>query len=229
VLGRLSQYNHYLENMAARLSHEIRTPVAVVKSSLENLELIEDKNSEQAHTFVHRAKEGLARLSLILHSMSEATRLEQVLQGYQKSEVDLVPLLEHYVHGLNAYSATPVVLHCEPQTMVIKASPDLLTQMLDKVTSNAMDFAFEGSTIDIYLRGNGAIEVVNTGPAIKAAMKEELFNLMVSVRDKNTDALHLGLGLYMAKLIAEFHEMAISIDNGEQDNQVVVKIEKGGE
>lgn len=229
VLGRLSQYNHYLENMAARLSHEIRTPVAVVKSSLENLELIEDKNSEQAHTFVHRAKEGLARLSLILHSMSEATRLEQVLQGYQKSEVDLVPLLEHYVHGLNAYSATPVELHCEPKTMLIQASPDLLTQMLDKVTSNAMDFAFEGSTIDIYLRGNGAIEVVNTGPSIKAAMKEELFNLMVSVRDKNTDALHLGLGLYMAKLIAEFHEMAISIDNGEQANQVVVRIEKGRE
>ena len=37
VLERLAQYNHYLENMAARLSHELRTPVAIVNSSLENL------------------------------------------------------------------------------------------------------------------------------------------------------------------------------------------------
>ena len=77
VLSRLQQYNSYLENMASRLSHELRTPIAVVKSSLDMLSHVND-TSQQA-VFVERAQSGVNRLSTILNSMSEATRLEQAI------------------------------------------------------------------------------------------------------------------------------------------------------
>ena len=64
VLSKLNQYNSYLENMASRLSHELRTPVAIVNSSLDNLSLEQHSSDNQA--YIDRAKEGIKRLSKIL-------------------------------------------------------------------------------------------------------------------------------------------------------------------
>jgi methyl-accepting chemotaxis protein len=82
IVERLSQYTSYLENMSSRLSHELRTPVTVVRSSIENLSM----NSADPETAVYiaRAEEGISRLNLILTSMSEATRLEQMLETSDK-------------------------------------------------------------------------------------------------------------------------------------------------
>ena len=58
VLERLAEHHAYLEAMAGRLSHELRTPIAVVRSSLENLKLSRD----DPEPYIERAEQGLARL-----------------------------------------------------------------------------------------------------------------------------------------------------------------------
>ena len=82
MLAKLGQYNAYLESMASRLSHELRTPIAVVRSSLENLKL--SPSAEEARVYIGRAEEGLRRLGTILTRMSEATRLEQGLKASER-------------------------------------------------------------------------------------------------------------------------------------------------
>jgi hypothetical protein len=72
VLERLAQYNAYLEAMGGRLSHELRTPIAVVRSSLDNLKL--QGLPQDAAVYLERAGDGLRRLDTILRRMSEATR-----------------------------------------------------------------------------------------------------------------------------------------------------------
>src|SRR5690606_22327876 len=86
------QYTHYLENMSSRLSHELRTPVTVVRSSLENLRLI--TSDDEAAVYLQRAEEGIARLNLILTNMSEAARLEQILQSSDKEVTELDKVVE---------------------------------------------------------------------------------------------------------------------------------------
>ena len=61
IVERLSQYTSYLENMSSRLSHELRTPVTVVRSSLENLDMT-GKNEESA-IYIERAEEGIKQTS----------------------------------------------------------------------------------------------------------------------------------------------------------------------
>src|SRR5206468_1925176 len=70
VLARLSEYASYQEKMASRLSHELRTPIAVVRSSLDNLKLA--PMPDDARVYMRRAPEGLARLTEILTRMTEA-------------------------------------------------------------------------------------------------------------------------------------------------------------
>ncbi len=72
--ARLADSVPHREALASRLSHELRTPIAVVRSSLDNLQ---GTPCRRARVYVERAQGGLDRLAQILTRMSEATRLEQ--------------------------------------------------------------------------------------------------------------------------------------------------------
>src|SRR5690606_39894086 len=79
--------NHYLESFSRRLSHELKTPVAVVRSSLENLAHSDSDHERQQ--YLERAATATERLRRILNSMSEAARLEQSFDQADKEAFDL--------------------------------------------------------------------------------------------------------------------------------------------
>jgi len=227
VLSKLNQYNSYLENMASRLSHELRTPVAIVNSSLDNLSF--EQHSPDNQAYIDRAKEGITRLSKILTNMSEATRLEQAIQ---RSDVEIFNV-DEVLSGCSqayrlAYPARQFVLESELQKVVISGAPELFAQMLDKIVANAIEFSAIDSVIKIALKGyiNAfRIHISNQGPLLPENMQKELLDSMISVRkDQDSKQPHLGLGLYIAKIIALFHHAEISIDNQTDESGVVVTI-----
>ena len=216
VLARLAQHHAYLESMAGRLSHELRTPIAVVRSSLENLEL--EPTPEEARRYLARAEEGLARLTMILQRMTEASRLEQSLRRAEREAYDLVPVVRGCVEGYRiAYPNTRFELELPETAARVAGSPDLAAQLLDKLVENAVDFARQGTPLRVVLdSGERAIllSVHNQGPPLPEAMQERLFESMVSVRETpGGKGPHLGLGLYVARLIAEFHGGTIEAHN----------------
>jgi dedicated sortase system histidine kinase len=208
ILRRLQQYTGYLESLAGRLSHELRTPVAVVRSSLDNLKQVE--MPPDARVYVQRAEQGLARLTTIFARMSEATRLEQSLAGVDKERFDLAEVVQGCVEGYRlAHGDRSFVVEAEPGPWPVAGSPDLVAQMLDKLAANAVEFSDAGRPIRFGLRREGGLArltVFNEGPPLPAGMHDRLFESMVSVRDKpRDDDPHLGLGLYIVRLIAGFH------------------------
>lgn len=211
MLERLTQYNRYLETMAGKLSHELRTPVTVVRSSLENLDAAH--SDDERRVFTQRARAGIERLSGLLARMSEATRLEQTLQTEARSRFDLEQVVTGCVAGYRAVDpAQPIDLAVQRpapgQALTLHGAPDLIAQLLDKLVANAKDFCVAGSTIQVRLDADSAhvtLSVSNRGPLLPATMSGQLFDSMVSVRAARSDEPHLGLGLYIVRLIAEFH------------------------
>lgn len=96
-LLKLSHYNHYLEQIAARLSRELRTPVAVVRSPLHNLRATQV--STQGKIYVALADEDVQRLSALVSCMSEATRLESMLADSEQAPCDTARLAAGCVEG----------------------------------------------------------------------------------------------------------------------------------
>ena len=209
MMERLRQYTEYLEQLASRLSHELRTPLAVVGSSLDNLR--QAHTDDERATYAERAQGGLERLQTILTSMSEAARLEQALASTDKEDFDL----NRVIHAAaEAYRSTwpDLDLKCEfpGQPVTCRGAPDLLVQLLDKLVANAREFGRVGEPVLIAVSlGKGPhvrLEVSNHGPLLPAAMQGKLFQSMVSVRQGGRGPTpHLGLGLYVVRLIAEFH------------------------
>lgn len=215
VLSRLSEHHGYLEGIARRLSHELRTPIAVVRSSLENLRLAD--LPEDAGVYLDRANEGLVRLTTILTRMSEATRLEQSLSVAEREPYDLFSVVIGCVEGYRqVYSPRAFELGVSAQPLLVSGAPDLAAQMLDKLIANAVDFAQPGSAVRVVLElvEDGAavrLAVSNLGPPLAEEMRDRLFHSMVSVRkERGGSEPHLGLGLYVARMIAEFHGGRIS-------------------
>jgi signal transduction histidine kinase len=96
-----------------------------------------------------------------------------------------------------------------------QGSPELIIQMLDKLVDNAVGFSGEGDTIVIGLKKEHEtllLSVTNPGPPLPERMRHRMFDSMVSMRP-GEDNKHLGLGLYVAKLIAEGHGGKIDAEN----------------
>ena len=216
ILLRLAHYNHYLEQMAARLSHELRTPLAVVRSSLDNLRAVE--NSPQGSVYIERANEGVRRLSSLISRMAEATRLESMLVGTERESCDIGRLIAGCVEGYRAaFPETTFVFHQPSGRIVFNVIADAFAQMLDKLVQNAVDFSQMGSSVNISLGGSSRqirIQVENIGIALTPEIASGLFSSMVSSRQKGIEnSNHLGLGLYIVRLVAEFHNGGVTAQN----------------
>ncbi len=225
MVARQASYNQYLEQLAGRLSHELRTPVAVVRSSLDNLRT--STVGDEELKYLSRADEGVARLSSLISRMSEATQLERMLQGADREAFDIRTLIEGCVDGYRlAYPAQHFDFKSAVTRRVMSGVPDAIAQMLDKLVQNAVDFAVPGTAIEVSLDctdANITLTVSNTGPLLPADTSS-LFESMMSFRESGQGGEHLGLGLYIARLIAEFHLGSIRAANRPDQSGVMMEV-----
>ena len=214
VLQQLGNYNDYLQTLASKLSHELRTPLTIVKSSLENLE--HESLSKESAVYTARAKEGVERLRKILSAMSEASRTEELIENVEPEKFDLDKVLESTLAAYaDAWPERRFSYLNRSTDANVFGSPELVIQMLDKLADNAVDFSTAGDEIQVALDSNpeyAEISIFNPGPSLPDNMRTQLFHSMVSVRGGDGKR-HLGLGLYVARLIAEGHNGSISADN----------------
>lgn len=226
VLARLSDHASYQEKMAQRLSHELRTPIAVVRSSLDNL--VAEPARDDAPVYLRRAQEGLERLTQILTRMSEAARLEQGLSDAERERFDIVAVVRGCVEGYRvAYPQARIALEAPATPLPVDGAPDLIAQMLDKLVANAVEFAEDGAVEVAVRRVDDGVELTvgNEGPPLPPGMEERLFDSMVSVRKGgDSDVPHLGLGLYIVRTIAQFHGGSVHAANRPDGTGVVVGV-----
>ncbi len=228
LLERLAQYHDYLENLGARITHEFRTPVTVVRSSLDNLAM--QPLPDEARDYMQRANEGLKRLDNLISRMGEARRIEQSLRDGERSSYDIRTVINGCIEGYRSAAPQQVFdAHIAPDALLVSGSPDLLAQAFDKLIANAMSFALPGSVIVISLQpidAEAVLEVGNDGPLLPDGPALRLFDSMVSIRADDASATepHLGLGLYVVRLVAQFHHGSAAARNRADESGVVFSV-----
>ncbi len=229
VLRQLGDYNDYLRSLASKLSHELRTPLAIVTSSLENLE--HERLSEAGAGYMSRARDGAERLRRILNAMSEASRVEELMSNAEPEAFDCKAVLASAVDAYrDIYEERSFDFDCALSAAGMAGSPELLIQMLDKLIDNAVGFSKKGDTITVGLieeEGGFELSVSNPGPALPERMRTQMFDSMVSMRPGDGER-HLGLGLYIARLIAAGHGGRIEADNIEGGVAIRVHLPRPG-
>ncbi|MEH6470321.1 MAG: ATP-binding protein [Halopseudomonas sp.] len=222
VLDRLERYTQFLQRVPKTLRHELSNPLNTISTSLELLS--ESPDSSQQQRLIASAERGISKLEKTIESITEAVSLEDALKHEATAQIDLNALLQSYCERCQMSSPNHrFELLLPTQTLQIQGSDLRLEQLLDKLIDNAVGFSPLDSPIVISLSGGDGIEltVSNRGEAIDSARAEHLFELFSGDRNDGSGN-HLGLGLYVVKLIAEAHGATAGISS--EADRVVVAI-----
>jgi two-component system, OmpR family, sensor histidine kinase ChvG len=226
LLGRLNEHTQYLRTLGGKLSHELRTPLTIVRSSLDNLE--SEGLHEEQRRFVTRAREGALRLQSILSALGAAARVEESIKQADRVTFDLRELLSSAVAAYrDGFPRVRIGLELPADPCVARGAPDLLAQLLDKLIENAVDFCPPAGLITVRLerlQGNYVLQVQNDGPPIPPALHGRLFESLFEQRTDRDDRPHFGLGLYIVRLIAEFHGGTAVAANRSEGNGAVFTV-----
>ncbi|MCG8670664.1 MAG: ATP-binding protein [Pseudomonadales bacterium] len=230
LLMSVKNYNEYLQSLTHKLAHEIRTPLAIVKSSLEMLDSVP---KEEQPPYIERALQGNQRLANILNAMSESTQVEQMVQHADFHALNISQLINdlclayQQAYPDHCFTFTPLA---DENSSSINGNPELIAQMIDKLVDNARDFTPPNGTIEITIKADTEhciISVVNEGSQLPEQMALQLFDSLISVRNKpeqSKDGTHLGLGLYIVRLIANAHHGSVRAFNLSQPKSVCFEV-----
>ncbi len=228
LLARLKEYTSYLQTLGTKLSHELRTPLTIVSSSLENLSSETDLK-DNAASYLERARSGTYRMHAILTAMTEATRVEQSIEHTDRIKFDLSELVRNIGNAYGqSFTRHAIETRAPAEPCIVEGSPDLIVQMLDKLMDNAADFCPEGGRIELSLDADPRtcrLSVVNGGPPLPPQLDGRLFESLVSHRPANESKPHLGLGLFIVRLIADFHHASVTATNLPDESGVVFSVQ----
>ena len=225
MLNRLHQHTRFLENMPRTLRHEINNPLNTLSTSLQNLEA---ETSEPARTrYLDSAQRAVMRINEIVQNLADAASLEDALGADELEVIDLHSLIDNYIANCHISHPDRQFEYWGTRNQILCRVSDLrIEQLLDKLIDNAVDFSETGSTINIDLntdKDNLSLSITNQGPSVPEDRLVSIFDSMVSIRSKEA-RLHIGMGLYVVRVIAEHHGGSVSAINLPDGNGVTVSV-----
>jgi signal transduction histidine kinase len=163
--------------------------------------------------------------------MGAATRVEEAIAHSERQRFDLTALVRAAAGAYGgAFPARRFAAHAPDEAVEITGAPDLIVQMLDKLVDNAVDFSADGATISIVVRredGHVELSVANPGPTLPPETGSRLFESLWQSRVESDKRPHFGLGLYIVRLIAEFHGGTARAENLPDNSGAVFTVRLG--
>ena len=201
------QQREFLANAA----HELKTPVAILKSTLQSL-LQKPREAEEYRAGLEEALEDMARLEKLLHSMLRLARAEQWASGSARRDLQVIDVASTCQSAIErlapvARERNVAVDLTADGAMPVRADAEDLELVWANLVENAIRFSPTGGRIQVRLHANasqGVVEVADEGPGMAAeelAHIFERFHRGDSSRARETGGY--GLGLAISKALIE--------------------------
>ena len=205
------------EQFAADVAHEIKNPLASLRSAVATLTMA--KKDEQRARLIEVIDHDVRRLDRLVSDISNASRLDSELVKDEQEQFDLVPM----VRGLSEYLGSQAqskgidfIVDLPEQQIIINGLEARLAQVFVNLIGNAISFCQEGDAVRIWVRMRDLrvlIVVEDTGPGVPEQALEKIFKRFYSERPAADFGNNSGLGLAISKQIVEAHNVVIWAEN----------------
>jgi two-component system sensor histidine kinase ChvG len=206
-----------VEAFAADVSHELKNPLASLRSAVDSLGVVKDPALQDR--LLDIVRDDVVRLDRLITDVAEISRLDGELSRARFEAVDLGLLIESMVEArdergrngdIRVAFARPYI-----DTAVVFGDPARLARMIENVIDNAVSFSPPGGLVEVSAIGIENIVLIaieDEGPGVPPDKRENIFRRFHTDRpDDEEPERHSGLGLAIAKAIADGHDGTIEV------------------
>ncbi|MEY4720852.1 MAG: hypothetical protein RIQ46_577 [Pseudomonadota bacterium] len=200
-----------VESFAADVAHELKNPLASLRSAIESLDRVEDPELRRQLSTI--AAHDVRRIDRLVTEIADASRIDAELSRAVFEPVDLSALVETMAEARRHSGVDgnrTIAIHREGARFIVPGVARRLERVLANLLDNAVSFSPPDGRIVVTLsRWDGRVEisVSDEGPGIAPEAREKVFGRFHSLRPEDEDfGSHSGLGLAIARTIAEAHD-----------------------
>jgi two-component system sensor histidine kinase ChvG len=205
------------EQFAADVAHEIKNPLASLRSAVGSLRFV--KKDEQREKLLDVVEHDVRRLDRLVSDISNASRLDSELVKEEEEEFNLLKTLSNLCQYLSQQAGekgVDFIIDLPSEPITIHGLEARLAQVFVNLVTNAISFCEEGDAVRVWARRreNRVLVVVeDTGPGIPEQALTKVFKRFYSERPQSEFGKHSGLGLAISKQIVEAHGGVIWAEN----------------
>lgn len=219
VVDDLTKAEHRKQEFVSMISHDLRTPLTTLQTTLALIEDSKDDKPEQVQPRIVRARRNISRMISLISQLLDIDKLEAGMLTIYPAATDLYAALERSVEIVrDAAQEKGVQIDYAPASMQVYADEERLTQVLVNLLGNAIKFSPSGGEISIgtEIQGKYAqVRISDQGPGIPHLDLERVFDRFHQVHKKeNRKSEGTGLGLAICKALVEAHQGKIGVDSG---------------
>lgn len=207
LLVAVRQQSDAHQTFVGDLAHEMKNPVAAIRSATEALEGDAPLEPERAARIARILRSSTDRLQRVLAELLDLSRAEAGLPGDVREAVDLGALVTGVVGSM---ALDGVALEVEP--VAVSVVPERVETLVRNLVANAVDFRGEGPVaVRVSADGEWArLDVADRGPGIPADALPRVFERFFTTRGSGS-----GVGLALVKAVAEAHGGSVAVQSTE--------------
>ncbi|MEL7012604.1 MAG: ATP-binding protein, partial [Pseudomonadota bacterium] len=217
MVGALYHRIESNEQFAADVAHEIKNPLASLRSAVGTMRLA--KREDQRLKLLDVIEHDVRRLDRLVSDISNASRLDSELVKEEQESFDLLVMLSNLAQYLSEEAdkkGVEFITDFPDEPIIITGLEGRLAQVFVNLITNAISFCEDGDAIRIWARRreNRVVAVVeDTGPGIPDQALKKIFQRFYSQRSEKDFGNNSGLGLSISKQIVEAHDGVIWAEN----------------
>lgn len=213
LFQRLEKSFESEQQFAADASHELRTPVSIIKGACEYAEKYDETPEDRRETIamIHRQADRMSQLIAQLLSM---TRLEQGTETAQLKPVNLSGLLRSLCEE-QAYDPNRLILELQ-EDVTAAVDPALLSRLVQNLVENGFKYGRPDGCVWISVRQGGGeilLEVRDNGMGISSEQQEKIWQRFYRADPARSGEGGTGLGLSIVRQIAHLHGGSMTLES----------------
>lgn len=226
LLSRLRRSLDTERRFSATASHEMRTPLAVLKVNVQNA--IKAASDQERREILQDIDAGVDRASRLINQLLTLSRLEQDATGFDVQALDIMPVLREEIAALYPLALQrqqTIELTESVDSVTIETIPQVFPLIVRNLVDNAIKYSPEGGVVRVSLQQQqDALElcVEDSGPGVPESEREKIFERFY--RMPNATVAGSGLGLAIVRRIAELLNATIEADRSDTLGGLSVRV-----
>jgi signal transduction histidine kinase len=231
------------DEMLMLISHELKTPLSIITSSIQTVELVcNDELSDKLRKYLNKIRQNTYRQLKLVNNILDNTRVNAGLFRMDRMSTDIVRLTQAIIESISVFAerkGIKITFHSRMERSIVNTDVNIYERILLNLLSNAVKFTPEGKSIEVIIsqvsdkkKQQVCIQVKDNGIGIPNDQKELIFERFRRVeRVVARQSEGTGIGLYLVKMLVSLLDGEISVESKEgvgSTFSLVFPLEKAG-